>query len=258
LRSCYSLDSERIAVVPAGVSEHFRPVGDPDVLAGVRARYGLPEEFILFVATLEPRKNLVRLVEGYDWLRRETGCTLALVLAGGPGWRNEILFERIRALDLQECVLLPGFVDDDDLPALLSAALLFIYPSLYEGFGLPLEAMACGTPVVASAAGSLPEVLGTPPFAGPHDSVAIGKDRHLASDESLRHRLQQAGLDALPASAGPLPLNDSWRPTSLLPPSEAVSRAGNGQARSSGFHLGLSGTFLDQAMGEAASIPVTC
>ena len=197
LLRCYGLDPERVVVVPAGVSPHFQPVTDPRVLAAARARYGLPEAFLLFVGTLEPRKNLVRLVEAYGWLRGEAACTLPLVLAGGRGWRNDALLARIRELDLEESVVLPGFVAEEDLPALLSAASLFVYPSLYEGFGLPpLEAMACGAPVVASNAGSLPEVLGEAALLpDPRDARGIGEAMaRLLSDAALRARLREAGL----------------------------------------------------------------
>jgi glycosyltransferase involved in cell wall biosynthesis len=152
---------EKISVVPAGIEPRFQPVHDAAKLAGVRARYKLPEWFILMVGTIEPRKNLSRLISAYSQLRRQTGLPHALVIAGKQGWLYQGIYEQVAREGLTECVLFPGFVADVDLPALYTLADLLAFPSLYEGFGLPpLEAMACGTPVVTSDNSSLPEAVG--------------------------------------------------------------------------------------------------
>ncbi len=153
---------EKISVVPAGIEPRFQPVHNTAKLAAVRARYKLPEWFILMVGTIEPRKNLSRLITAYRQLRRQTGLPHALVIAGKEGWLFQGIYEQVAREGMTECVLFPGFVADADLPALYSLADVLAFPSLYEGFGLPpLEAMACGTPVVTSANSSLPEAVGS-------------------------------------------------------------------------------------------------
>jgi glycosyltransferase involved in cell wall biosynthesis len=157
----WEIDPAKITVIYCGVEPRFRPVVDPAVLAEVRGRYNLGGgRYVFSISTLQPRKNYRRLIQAFAPL---TGRhpDLTLVIAGGKGWKyHEILAEPER-LGIGGRVLFPGFVADADLPALLSGAALFAYPSLYEGFGIPiLEAMACGTPVIASDRSSLPEVVG--------------------------------------------------------------------------------------------------
>jgi glycosyltransferase involved in cell wall biosynthesis len=155
----YRLPAERLRVIHHGIDSCFRPAA-PEVQARVRARYQLPDRFILSVGTLEPRKNLITLLDAYHALRAE-GSDMALVIAGGRGWHSEPFFNRLRTLGLENTVRLLGRVPDEDLPALYTLAEVFTFPSLYEGFGLPvLEAMACGTPVLCSNSSSLPEVAG--------------------------------------------------------------------------------------------------
>ena len=156
----YPLDPAKVEVIPEGVEVRFRPDVDGGVVSHVRHRYRLPERFILTVGTIEPRKNLRTLVEAYAGLRA-MHPEVGLVIAGGRGWLFEPLFEQVRALGLEDQVIFTGHVPDDDIPALLNAAEVFAFPSEFEGFGLPpLEAMACGVPVVSSNAASLPEVVG--------------------------------------------------------------------------------------------------
>ncbi|MGQ0603952.1 MAG: glycosyltransferase family 4 protein, partial [Anaerolineales bacterium] len=126
----------------------------------VRRQYKLPARFILYVGTIEPRKNLNTLLEAYAVLRRSLP-DVGLVIAGGKGWLYDDFFARLRALSLEPHVTLTGYVPEADLPALINCAEVFAYPSVFEGFGLPpLEAMACGVPVIASNASSLPDVVG--------------------------------------------------------------------------------------------------
>jgi len=207
----YGTDPDRITVIPLGLDELFQPVTDPARLAAVRAKYGIPGDYLLYVGTLQPRKNLVRLIEA--WARVIADCRLqiadlgrwTLVIAGKKGWLYEEIFATVRRLGLEGRVLFPGYVPEEDLPALLSGATAFVLPSLYEGFGLPaLEAMACGTPVIAANVSSLPEVVGD---AGllvdplDTDALAAALQRLLADADpsptlraGLRADLRQRGL----------------------------------------------------------------
>lgn len=155
-----ALDPGKIDVTLLAARATFRRVDDPAVQERIRAKYRLPPRFILSTSTLEPRKNLVRTVEAYAELRR-SGITADLVLAGvryfGTGPLERVIAER----GLQQHVHFPGYIQDEDMAGLYSMADVFVYPSLYEGFGIPpLESMACGTPVVAAGTTSIPEVVG--------------------------------------------------------------------------------------------------
>ncbi|RLC69773.1 MAG: glycosyltransferase family 1 protein [Chloroflexi bacterium] len=193
----------KVTVIHSGVEPRFRPIVDRAALGPVRQRYDLPERFIISVGTLQPRKNFATLVEAFARLKSETGNwkpgarSLKLVIAGGRGWLYEEIFARVEALGLQGDVLFPGFVADEDLPALYNLAEAFVLPSLYEGFGLPpLEAMACGTPVVTSNVSSLPEVVGDAGLmVEPADveSLAAAIERVL-EDGGLRREMVQRGL----------------------------------------------------------------
>jgi len=163
---CYGLPEEQIDVVYLAAGEEFRPVRNETERERVRLRYRVPERFVLYVGSLDPRKNLGALIAAQARLRR-AGCPLPLVLGGvGPARHVEQLCEAARAQGLVpgETLLLPGHVDDADLPALYSLCELFVYPSLYEGFGLPpLEAMACGAPVLVPDNSAFSELYrGTP------------------------------------------------------------------------------------------------
>lgn len=187
----------RVQVVYAGVEERFQRIRDARALEMVRQRYQLPPRFVLAVGTLQPRKNYERLIEAYARLERAIRSQVKLVIVGGEGWMYEGIYHRVHELKLQDTVLFPGFVADEHLPALYSLAELLAFPSLYEGFGLPpLEAMACGTPVVCSNASSLPEVVGSAALAfNPLDVNALTEAlaRGLG-DPSLRAVLAQRGL----------------------------------------------------------------
>jgi glycosyltransferase involved in cell wall biosynthesis len=185
----------RVTTTYCAADARFRPLPTAEVEA-FRRRRELPERFILYLGTLEPRKNVATLVRAYARLRSEWPRTPRLVLAGGRGWQYQEVYETIERLGLSNHVRLPGFVSAEEQPLWYNAAAVFAYPSLYEGFGLPpLEAMACGAPVVASNVSSLPEVVGeagllVPPF----DEGAIGSAlRRALEDESLAARLRQAG-----------------------------------------------------------------
>ncbi|MFL5801392.1 MAG: glycosyltransferase family 4 protein [Roseiflexaceae bacterium] len=194
-------DPARVTVVYPGVAPRFRPL-PPAEAEPVRRRLGLPERFLLFVSTIEPRKNLVRLLEAFalicttDSNLQSAICNLHLVIAGRRGWLYEDVFAAIERLRLGDRVRVLDFVDDNDLPALYNLAWAFAYPSIYEGFGLPaLEAMACGTPVVTADNSSLPEVVDDAALLAPAEDVPAlaGALRRAATDEALRARLRVAG-----------------------------------------------------------------
>ncbi len=200
LHEQWQVPLERITVVQGAVDHtHFRPVYDPQQLEGVRQRYGLGERpYILALSRLEPRKNFVRLIEAFAAARAEARLPHRLVIGGRKGWRYEAIFARVQELGLVEDVLFPGFIADDDLPALYSGAAFFAYPSLYEGFGLPIvEAMACGAPVLTGDNSCLPEAGGPGAIyvrAEDVDSIAEGIVR-LATDDAQRARLAAAGRE---------------------------------------------------------------
>ena len=191
----YRLDPARITVVYGGVDPGFCPT-PPVAQAAVRQKYALPERFILSVGTIEPPRISTALLDAYHTLR-QSDSELGLVIAGRRGWRSASFFERLRRLGLEATVRLLGPVPDADLPALYSAAEVFAYPSLYEGFGLPpLEAMACGTPVVVSNTSSLPEVVGKAGLlVEPHDIAGLAAAIEAAlTDTALQADLCARGL----------------------------------------------------------------
>lgn len=196
LISLYQTPAEKITVLYSGVNERFCPVRDQTDLALVRQKYHLGDEpYIFTVSTLQPRKNHMMLIRAFASVAAEIGHSL--VIAGGKGWLYEEMMAEIERLGLINRVRFTGFVEDEDLPALYSGASCFVFPSLYEGFGLPiLEAMACGTPVIASNASSLPEVSGEAALQlSPFDGDAwAGELLSLVKDEHRQRRLSEAGL----------------------------------------------------------------
>lgn len=192
----YGLPEAKIKVIYEAAAPHFKPATEAAALECVRQKYHLPARFILHVSTIEPRKNLSRLLAAFKLLLADQP-DLRLVLVGKKGWLYESFFQQLHQLGLEECVIFPGFVEEADLPAFYQLAEVFAYPSLYEGFGLPpLEAMACGTPVVSSHASSLPEVVGDGGLlVDPTDLAALtGALRSVLTEAELRARLSQRAL----------------------------------------------------------------
>ncbi|MCL5027325.1 MAG: glycosyltransferase family 4 protein [Chloroflexi bacterium] len=189
------LKLEDVTVIPEAASPKFRPMSREDIQPAL-ARYGIGFPYILYVGSMEARKNLPRLLEAYTRLR-EWSDKWRLVIAGARKWKFESTLDTVRRLGLEAHVHFTGFVEEEDLPALYNGADLFVFPSLYEGFGLPaLEAMACGTPVVASNASSLPEVAGDGAIlVDPYDveAIAAGMQRVLG-DPALAQELQAKAL----------------------------------------------------------------
>ena len=189
--------SERIHVIAPGINEEFQP-GKPATVQNVAARLALPEPYILYVGTLEPRKNLPVLVESFRRLAEAGVIKEHLVLAGKLGWGYEALLKQVRAPALRGKVHLVGYVNQADLPAVYAGARVFVYPSLYEGFGFPpLEAMACGVPVISTRSSSLIENLeGAAELVPPDDVTALVHAlRRLLTDDTYRVERKRQGLE---------------------------------------------------------------
>jgi len=189
--------AEKIAVIHEGLDQSFQPVRNPARLAEVRRRDGLRGPYILFVGNLEPRKNLVRLIEAFGRLKARHTLPHQLIVAGKRGWLYRSIFEAVERLGLRDDVIFTGYVPAEDLPALYAMADLFAFPSLYEGFGLPvLEAMACGTPVLTARTGSLPEVAGEAAwYVDPLDVEALADGMaRILTDPGTRADLVDRGL----------------------------------------------------------------
>jgi glycosyltransferase involved in cell wall biosynthesis len=193
----YCVSPDKVLVAPCAADPRFHPLKDKARLAEVRQHYGTGEHFILCVGDLQPRKNLKTLIAAYVKLRRADTIRQKLVLVGRKAWLYDDIFAAARMSGYQEALVFTGYVPDDDLVALYNAADLFVYPSIYEGFGLPpLEAMACGTPVVTSNTSALPEVVGDAAMTvGPLDVEALaGAIATVLASADLRARLSALGL----------------------------------------------------------------
>jgi glycosyltransferase involved in cell wall biosynthesis len=198
LEALYGVPAEKITVVyPAVDHEAFRPDIPEERRTAIRRKYELGGEYIFSLGTLEPRKNFSRLVEAYARLPEGVQGRFFLVVGGGSGWKNKDVFGMIRRLGLESRVRLLGYISEEDRAPLMHEAELFVLPSLYEGFGMPvLEAMACGTPVVTSARGALPEVGGEAVvYVDPlrPESIARGI-LSVLENPSTRHRLSGASI----------------------------------------------------------------
>jgi glycosyltransferase involved in cell wall biosynthesis len=192
------IPADKIDVIYPGVDPALQPVTDEDVLTAVLRKYAITPPYLLFLSTLQPRKNLVRLIQAYT----ASNLPHQLVLAGKPGWLAQPILDTISNLQspVSNKIILTGFIDETDKAALLSGATAVLYPSLYEGFGFPvLEAQACGTAVLTANSSSLPEVAGdTALLVNPLDTVAITQGMQtLVNDETLRQTLVQKGLAIL-------------------------------------------------------------
>lgn len=188
----YGVPLDRIEVVTPGVIKAYRPLPFAEV-AAFRRQQELPDRFFLHVGTLQPRKNIPVLLEALAILDR---ADAPLVLIGGKGWFYEAIYERIRELGLGNQVRFTGYVDDDQLPLWYNAASALVFPSLYEGFGLPIvEALACGTPVIAADTSSLPEAGGDVAlYFDPQDAGALaGHLARVLDDPSVSRHAQGAG-----------------------------------------------------------------
>ncbi len=197
----YHVRPEKITVAYPGRDENLRRA-DPSAIQVVQHRYGIRDEYLLYIGTLQPRKNLVRLLQAFSNVRPPTSnlqlpiSNFQLVLAGGKGWQYDEILAEVKRLGLESHVLFPGRIAEDDKAALLSGAAALVFPSLYEGFGLPvIEAMQCGTPVICSNTSSLPEVAGEAALlVDPLDVDVLARVMlRLAGDADLRRTLVERG-----------------------------------------------------------------
>ena len=197
LQKHYKVRDDRIAVIPYAADPAFSPVDDPQAVAHVLHKHGVGGEYLLFVGSVEPRKNLAGLVRAAEqWLAAR--ARRQIVVAGPEGWLNSEVHQLINQRGLDEHVRFLGYVDRDDLRALYTGARAFVYPSFYEGFGFPvLEAMACGCPVITSNTPAVEEIA-----AGAAKLVTAGNDEELrraisevADDEPVRAELRRLGFE---------------------------------------------------------------
>lgn len=191
----HGLAPERVSVVHEAASPAFRPITDRARLDSIRAKYGLPDRFVLYVGTIEPRKNLARLIDAFAQARA-AGIRHDLVCVGPYGWSSRDLAGRIEQLGLSSHVHFTGYVPFEDLPVIYNLGELFVFPSLYEGFGLPVvEAMASGTPVLTANTSSLVEIAGNgAETVDPMNTEALGDAIYgLLTDEPRRRDLAERG-----------------------------------------------------------------
>jgi glycosyltransferase involved in cell wall biosynthesis len=189
--------AEKIEIIYEAARENMQPLPLSDCQS-VLEKHQIKRPYILYVGTIEPRKNLITLIRAYHEVLKTTSHRPQLVFCGGRGWLDSDVFSLVEELRLQDLVRFTGYVDEVDLPALYSAAQVFVYPSLYEGFGLPpLEAMACGTPVVVSNSSSLPEVVADAGIThDPYDYQALAESVIKLFDDAAMHKhYQNAGLE---------------------------------------------------------------
>ena len=196
----YGIAGPTIEVIPIAASPKFKPVRDDKELQRVRHTYRITSDYILSVGSIQPRKNLVRLVRSYTLLRDKLGADKLpkLVFVGKRAWLYDETLRALEDASLGDSVILTGYVPESDLPALYSGATCFVYPSIFEGFGLPpLEAMQCGTPVIIGNRTSLPEVVGDAALAvDPFDVTSIaGAIEEILNKPALRDELRVRGLE---------------------------------------------------------------
>lgn len=192
----HSIPPERVSVVHEAAGPDFRPIHDRGRRSRIRMRYGLPERFVLYVGAIEPRKNLPRLVEAFAIARR-CGIPHELVCVGPYGWSSRDLYQHVDRLGLRRVVHFTGYVPSDDLPVIYNLSEFFVFPSIYEGFGLPvIEAMACGIPVLTSSTSSLQEIAAdAAETAHPQDTEALASAIvKLALNPDRRRELAARGL----------------------------------------------------------------
>lgn len=191
------ISDNKIRVMYPGIDfSHFHPYTQAQI-DEVKIKYGIHSNYFLYLGTIEPRKNLERLIQAYEMLAKEYSEIPQLVLAGGKGWLCDGIYKKVAESPNRNDILFTGYISDEDTAPLIAGAIAFCFPSIYEGFGSPpLEAMACGTPVLSSNVASMPEILGdaavlVDPFS--ISSIKEGMDK-LFRDESLRHQMIKKGL----------------------------------------------------------------
>jgi len=195
------VEGHKVKVIYSGITDDYKVIGKSDVrLIEVRNKYSLPEKFILFLGTIEPRKNITGLVSAFEDLIAGNSelSGLHLVIVGGKGWKSAEIRKKIADSNLEDHIKMLGYVDREDKPYIYNLASLFVYPSLYEGFGFPpLEAMACGVPVITSASSSLPEIVGDAGILVESNNISdISRAMKLVlTDDGLSKKLSAKGIE---------------------------------------------------------------
>lgn len=195
----YPKYAHKLQVVPCGVDKkRFYPIKDKDIIEKVKLKLNIDGLYFLYLGNIEPRKNLKRLVEAYSIFLKDKENPPKLVLAGGKGWLNNEIYNMVETLNIKDSVVFSNYVDEEDVCPLINGALAFLFPSIYEGFGLPpLEAMSCGVPVLTSQEASLPEVVEESAIsvdAYSTQEIASGINK-LFQDEKLREELSLKGIE---------------------------------------------------------------
>lgn len=193
------IEASKITVMPNGVDHKFFYPRSVQQINKVKEKFHIKQEYFLYLGTLEPRKNIERLIKAYSELLRKSYSSQIpqLVLAGGKGWMYESIFLIVQELKLEEKVVFTDYIENEEVPALMSGAKAFVFPSLYEGFGMPpLEAMACGTPVITSNVSALPEIgKDAAILINPYSIEEITQAmQRILEEKSLKEELVQAGI----------------------------------------------------------------
>jgi glycosyltransferase involved in cell wall biosynthesis len=189
------VDPDKVSTTQLGVDASFRVIDDLQAKKVIVTKYDLPEEFILYLGTIEPRKNLPLLMRAYRLLV-DSGTRLKLILVGKYGWMYQEVFNLVSELNLEDMVRFTGYIPQDELPLVYNLASLFVYPTIYEGFGIPvLEAMACGVPVISSDIASLPEIVGEAGILVPAGDLGayFSAMKLVTDDQDLRGKLIDQG-----------------------------------------------------------------
>ncbi len=189
----------KIHVIPIGVEDYFKPVDDKYKIEAIRKKYQIEGKFFLYLGTLEPGKNITKIIYAFESIVKSFSLEASLIIAGKKGWLFDEIFNTAQKTGLlNKKIFFLGFVPEEELPTLYNAAECLVFPSTNEGFGLPpLESMSCGTPVITSHISSLPEVVGDAALmVDPYDVTSISKAMHrIYGDENLRKELSVKGLE---------------------------------------------------------------
>jgi glycosyltransferase involved in cell wall biosynthesis len=197
IANAFNFPKEKIYVTHLAAESIYRPLDKEECSSLIKNQYDISGDFIIYVGGFSPRKNIIGLIEAFSMLRKKYKKDIKLVIVGKQGKSYSIYKKRTQSLGIEDNVLFPGFIPIEHMPALYNASKLLVYPSFYEGFGLPpVEAMACGVPVITSNVTSIPEVLGTSAvFINPHDADELCEAMlNVLSNDILRDKLIMSGL----------------------------------------------------------------